>query len=288
MPHETLDAALQAAIVMAWEASDIILAHYRAGVVADIKNNDPTNLVTQADRDANMLLMARLQSRFPQHAVMAEECTESHSYARRQHTSHLWCIDPIDGTREFVAQSGQFAVMMGLAIDGFARLGVVLQPTEGRLYAGILGDDGRNIAFTADRSGNQQPLQVLGTPTTQEARMMISRTYKSRGIQSLATSMGVKELLPMGSVGLKMAALASGRAEIYVSLSSQTHEWDACGPEAILRGAGGAVTDLDGAPLRYNKPTTPTPRGIVASNGVLHGACLAAVAELEASRVKSR
>jgi 3'(2'), 5'-bisphosphate nucleotidase len=67
-------------------------------------------------------------------------------------------------------------------------------------------------------------------------------------------------------------------------LSTQTHEWDACGPEAILRAAGGTVTDLDGLPLRYNKELTPTPRGIVASNGPLHGGCLEAVKVIEAQR----
>ena len=169
-------------------------------------------------------------------------------------------------------------------VTGRARLGVVLQPTEGRVYAGALLEDGGQVAWTATRDGARTPLRVNQASDSASGRLMVSRSFRSRGITALGRLLQARELVPMGSVGLKMAMLARGAAEMYVSLSAQTHEWDACGPEAILRAAGGIVTDLDGKPLVYNKPSTPTPRGIVASNGLLHEACLAAVAALEAER----
>ena len=284
MPPQSLEAALQATVELAWEAADVALDHYRPGIAVDIKGGDPGNLVTQADRDVNALLVSRLQQAHPSDAILAEESATSHDYGTRRHHRRLWCIDPIDGTREFVERSGQFAVMIGLAIDGAARLGVVLQPTEARVYAGCLLDDGRAVAWTADRAGHQEPLRVGATARPDQARLMVSRTFRSKGITQLAERLGVKQLQPLGSVGLKMARLAQGEADLYVSLSTQTHEWDACGPEAILRAAGGTVTDLDGMPLRYNKEHTPTPRGIVASNGPLHGGCLEAVKVIEAQR----
>ncbi len=284
MPAETLEATLDATVALAWLAADIAMKHYHPGIEVDIKNGDPTNMVTQADREVNDLLMTELTRLFPHDGILAEESPASHDFAQRQHHRHLWCIDPIDGTREFVAHSGDFAVMIGLAIDGAARLGVVLQPTEGRVYAGVLGDNNNHIAWTATREGKKQPLQVNAVASCAQAKMMVSRSHTSRGIALLAQGLGVTTLLPMGSVGLKMSMLAKQEAEIYISLSNQTHEWDACGPEAILRAAGGTVTDLDGAQLTYNKRHTPTPRGIVASNGVLHEACLAEVRALEAAR----
>ena len=286
MPPQNLEAALEATVALAWEAADVALAHYRPGITVDTKGGDPGNLVTQADRDVNTLLVERLQRAYPDDAILAEESITSHDFKSRQHCRRLWCIDPIDGTREFVERSGQFAVMIGLAIDGAARLGVVLQPTEARVYAGCLLGDGRALAWTADREGFKQPLRVGTIDRPDDARLMVSRTFRSRGITLLAQRLGVKQMQPLGSVGLKMARLARGEADLYVSLSSQTHEWDACGPEAILRAAGGTVTDLDGLPLRYNKELTPTPRGIVASNGALHGGCLEALRAIEEQRRK--
>lgn len=286
-----LELALSHAIALAWAAADVAMNLYRPGIAVDIKNNDPGNMVTQADKDANQLIVAGLQRQFADDGILAEETSDSHAYAHRKHKRRLWCVDPIDGTREFVARTGDFAVMIGLAIDGAARLGVVLQPTQGRVYAGLLDGEGRGRAFVAQRDGSQQPLRVNDVTARHALRQMVSRSFRSRGITALAENLGIHTLLPMGSVGLKMAMLAGGHAELYASLGSQTHEWDACGPEAILRAAGGMVTDLDGKALRYNKPTTPTPRGIMASNGAgngsLHKDALAAVQRLEQMRKKS-
>lgn len=284
MPDDTLTTTLAATVSLAWAAADEALRHYRPGIAVDIKNNDPDNLVTQADRDVNALIIAALERRYPGDAILAEEAQATHAYAQRRHNRRLWCIDPIDGTREFVARSGDFAVMIGLAIDGAARLGVVLQPTQERVYAGALLEDGSTEAWTAGRDGHKEPLRVNQVADSAQGRLMVSRSFRSRGIVKLGQLLGAQELVPMGSVGLKMAMLARGSAEMYVSLSTQTHEWDACGPEAILRAAGGTVTCLDGRQLVYNKPTTPTPRGIVASNGPLHPQCLQAVATLEELR----
>lgn len=274
---------LEVAVALAQDAARAAMAHYRPGLAVDFKHGDPSDPVTQADRDANEVLMAGLGRAFPEDALLAEESLASHAYAARQHSRRLWCIDPIDGTREFVAHSGHFAVMVGLAIAGQARLGVVLQPTEQIVYAGYLGDHGDRVAWMQQGQGPRTALAVSGPTPAGDTRMVVSRSWRSRGVQAVAARMGITQQLPWGSVGLKMGVLARAHAELYISASNKTHEWDACGPEAILCAAGGTVTDLAGGPLRYNKPTTQTPRGIVASHGLRHAEALAAIAAVAES-----
>jgi 3'(2'), 5'-bisphosphate nucleotidase len=276
MAQAPLTDALELAATLARAAAKAAMVHYRPDVAVDYKGGDRGDPVTQADRDANAVIVAGIAQRFPGDAILAEESYASHDYAARADAERLWCIDPIDGTREFVAHSGHFAVMIGLAVAGQARLGVVYHPTERRLFAGLLREDGAHLAYVEDTAG-RRPLVVTDTPAGAEARMVVSRSWRSRGVEAVAAHLGIETLRPLGSVGLKMAAIATGDAELYVSPSCKTHEWDTCGPEAILRAAGGTVTSLTGCALQYNKRDTHTACGVVGSNGAAHAAALAAV-----------
>jgi 3'(2'), 5'-bisphosphate nucleotidase len=162
-------------------------------------------------------------------------------------------------------------VMIGLAVQGRAAMGVLYQPTEDRLYWGAEAQ-----AFVQDAHGTR-PLHVSSLTDAKQATFAISRTHRSRMVTQVSQLLGTNKSLPLGSVGLKMARLCEAQADLYVSMSDKTHEWDACGPEALLRAAGGEVTDVYGAPLAYNKDHTHTATGIVASNKHLHGDCLQAL-----------
>ena len=106
---------------------------------------------------------------------------------------------------------------------------------------------------------------------------MISRSRDTARIRKTGGFIGINRYIPMGSLGLKLAQLALGNAEIYISFSNLAKEWDTCAPEAILRAAGGVITDALGRPLRYNKIDYGTRFGIIATNGVLHQGCLKGV-----------
>lgn len=264
---------LDVAIELARKAGADILLHYAEDFAVEYKSRgDP---VTQADRDANQIIVEGLHSAFPDDGILAEESGGS---TDRLSKRRLWCVDPLDGTREFVDRNGEFVVMIGLAIDGEARLGVVYQPTNDLLWAGY-GDE----AFLEAR-GVRTPLRPSKRLAMREATVVASRSHLSKTVQQIADTMGVARVTQVGSVGLKMARVASAEADIYISASDQTHEWDACAPEAILRAAGGRVTDTFGDPLRYNKQDTRTPRGMLATNGPLH----AAVVDISAPYVKQR
>ncbi|MEO1172302.1 MAG: inositol monophosphatase family protein, partial [Myxococcota bacterium] len=126
---------LEVACDLARQAGDVIRRHYADadGVEIDYKQGDKSNPVTNADMDANALIVAGLSAAFPDDAILAEESADPES---RVSARRLWCVDPLDGTAEFIKRNGEFVVMIGLAIDGEARAGVVYQPTEDELFWG--------------------------------------------------------------------------------------------------------------------------------------------------------
>ncbi|MBC7792820.1 MAG: 3'(2'),5'-bisphosphate nucleotidase CysQ [Clostridia bacterium] len=268
-----LSRELAVAIDLARRAGAKICEHYAEDFAVEYKSHgDP---VTQADKDADTIIVNGLHAAYPDDGILAEESGASNGrHAKRR----LWCIDPLDGTREFVDRNGQFVVMVGLAIDGEARLGVVYQPTMNTLYAGY-----GTTAFV-EKDGMRSPLRPSKKTTMADAVVVASRSHLSQTVAQIAKQLGVARIDQVGSVGLKMARVASSDADIYISASDKTHEWDACAPEAILRAAGGRVTDTFGDPLRYNKQETRTPRGMLATNGSLH----AAVLDIAASHVRHR
>lgn len=271
---------LEVARDLARRAGNLAMAKREAGFTVDYKNGDTSNPVTSADREANELIVEGLQRAFPQDAILAEESADDAAgKTRRSTASRLWCVDPIDGTREYVAKQDQFAVMIGLAKDGAAHLGVVYHPPSDTMLWGSAAG-----AFVQSGKLAVAPTQVSDRADGPSAIAMISRSHPSRAVLELLAAMQITQHRPMGSVGLKMAEIALGRADVYISMSAQTHEWDACAPEAILRAAGGQVSDACGEPLRYNKADTITPRGILATNRHMHPMCVQALVALAKKR----
>ncbi len=253
---------LETAVDLAHEAGMVILKHYGAKFSVDYKDSAKSDPVTQADKDANDLIVAGLQKVFPDDGILAEESTDDLS---RQQKSRLWCVDPLDGTKEFVDKNGQFVVMIGLAIDGKATLGVVYQPTQNLLWWGADGQ-----AFQVSAGEHIEELNVSQQADPAEASMVVSRSHRSPIVTGVAERLGIKKEIPLGSVGLKISRIIRGQADCYVSVTDRTREWDACAPEAILRAAGGEMTDIAGRQLQYNKDETNTTYGMLATNGALH------------------
>jgi 3'(2'), 5'-bisphosphate nucleotidase len=217
---------------------------------------------------------------------LSEESTDD---AARLPCRRVWVVDPLDGTREFVDRVPEFAVMIGLATRTGAGLrataGVVATPHDGRVAAGRVGAG----AFVLDALGRRTPLAVSAEASFPTARMVVSRSHRPALIAPLCRRLGIHELVPCGSVGVKVLRLCERAADLYVHGGPGLKLWDTCAPEAILAAAGGRVTDLDGQPLDYAQPSLKLGRGLCATNGVLHPGVLSAVgwAEREAERVGS-
>ncbi len=257
--------------------------HLEAGVAVEMKR--PGDPVTVADKEANEIICAALSRRFPEAAVVAEESAPpAAELAAILLSPRVFFVDPLDGTREFVDKNPEFAVMIGLAVEGRAVAGVVATPTDGRVVAGRVGQH----AFVQAADGSRDLVAVNPRGTFTDAKLLVSRSHRPAIVEPLCRRLGIPELLPCGSVGVKVLRLIEQHADVYVHAGGGLKRWDTCAPEAILVAAGGRMSDLDGAPIDYGSRDLHLRRGLVATNGVLHPGVLSAVgwAEREAARLR--
>lgn len=280
LPARVFRQELQIVLPLVVEAGEIALRYYGGALRVDYKgHNDP---VTQADREINAFLVQRLRQAFPEDAVLAEESADVPE--ARVNRRRLWCVDPLDGTQEFTERvDGQWAIMVGLAVAGTAMLGVVYPPTRDTLYLGIVTE-----AAWAWEDDRWRPLSVSEVQDPRAATLAVSRSHRSQRVDQVVQALGIRREIRHGSVGMKVVLLATREADLYVHPTPGTKEWDLCAPEAILKAAGGEMTDMLGRPLRYNKPDPRNPYGVIASNGYLHHAAGAAIREVIPDATKLR
>lgn len=255
-----LRAELAAACEAARAAGEAVMRFYGSVRAVEKEGGSP---VTEADHAANRVIVDALAAAFPGDAILSEESADS---AARLSAERVWIVDPLDGTREFLAQNGEFAVMIGLAMDGRAVLGAVYQPADDVLFAAAEGE-----GATITRGGLTEPLRC-GAPGAGGLRLVGSRSHPDALLVRMQEALGITDVRPSGSVGVKCGLIGLGERDLYVHPVPYLKEWDTCAPEAILRAAGGGVTDCLGQPLRYNKPDPRQPHGIVACGpGLLDG-----------------
>ncbi len=269
-----LQRELDEAATIALGAGDIIREIYAQDFAVSFKGErDP---VTAADTKANSFIVAALREAFPTDGIVAEETADQSDALK---SGRVWFVDPLDGTKEFIAKNGEFAVMIGLAIDGEAKLGVVYQVAKDKLYRGAV-----NEGSWLRTDGQERALQVSQAAEPSELRLVCSRSHRARSIDMVVERLGIRRESKSGSVGLKVGLIAEQQADLYVHLSDRSSHWDACAPEAILRGAGGRFTRLDGTPYRYGGSDLRTDGGILACNAAAYDAVLP-VAEAVAREV---
>ncbi len=267
---EDLSAELRLVERVVREAGELALQYYADGgtTVSFKGTNDP---VTEADQRANDHLVAALSRMFPADGVLSEELADS---PERLTKRRVWIVDPLDGTREFIDRIGEFSVMVGLAVDGVAELGVVYQPTTGVLYRGIPGQ-----VAEIEVGGTVRTLAVSREAAPSMMRLVASRSHRNPLVGAICQRLGVVQEQPSGSVGLKIGLLATGACDLYLHPSPGLKEWDTCAPEAVLRAAGGTITDGWGRALQYNKADVRQRHGLVSSNGRDHDLIVAATVE---------
>jgi 3'(2'), 5'-bisphosphate nucleotidase len=250
-----LDRELVEAVKLAREAGQILRDVYATDF--DVRYKAKDDPVTEADTRVNAFLVGRLRETFPTDLVIAEE----NERTERATASRCWYVDPLDGTKEFIAKNGEFSVMIGLAIDGEARLGVVYQPTLDKLYRGVVGDG----AFYEIGDKTYQ-LKVTDTADPSKLRLVVSRSHRPAGTDELKAALGIQSEVACGSVGLKVGLIGERQADLYVHFSDKTHAWDACAPDAILRASGGTFVDLAGRSIEYGGSEIQNRKGLLATN----------------------
>lgn len=262
---------LETAIRAARAAGEIIAGYYaRGSVQVDLKAD--ASPVTQADRDADAAIAAVLRAAFPDDAILSEESPDDS--ARLAH-SRVWIVDPLDGTRDFVGRTDDFAVHVALAVDGVPVVGAVYLPVSRRMFSASAGG-----GAWADRGGEPHRLHVSDGPfahrralAPSELEIGISRHHLSDRLRACLDAAQITSRFPIGA-SAKHMTLAAGQLDAVINLSSGEFEWDTCAPEIVIREAGGAYTDGDGNPFRYNQRDLEHHRGSLASNGICHESLL--------------
>jgi 3'(2'), 5'-bisphosphate nucleotidase len=239
-PELLLDTARRAAIA----AGEAILRVY-AGEF-DIREKIDKTPVTEADLAAERIIVAMLEGAFPDIPVISEEQVEAEGLPPS--STRFWAVDPLDGTREFIAGTDEFAVCIGLIEEGHPVLGVVHGPATGVTYAAC----GPGTATRRRDGGNPAPIAARA-PGPDGLVVVHSRSHEnSRRLAEFLADFPVKERVSCGSA-LKFGVLAAGEGDLYPRFGT-TMEWDTAAGQAILEAAGGRVETRDGARLRYGKP----------------------------------
>jgi myo-inositol-1(or 4)-monophosphatase len=237
----------------------------------EVQRKAGDEIVTTADRAADAVIREGLQAAFPEDAVYTEEGSDS---GPRLWSRRVWIVDPMDSTSSFVAAGDEFAVSIGLAVDGEPVLGTVYLPAKNELF---LGGPGLGVFHNGNR-GQTSPAATLGG-----ARISVSRKEWLGGFTQL---LGIA-LIPRASMAHKLALLAAGLDDGVVSLKRRK-EWGSCAGTALVLGGGGRVTDLEGSDIRFNRRLGEDPIGLIAAGSKLHPQLLHAVACSDLARTSTR
>ena len=202
--------------------------------------------VTLGDLEADRILREGLQAHFPKDLIITEESFDNPSLPISS-KGRVWFVDPIDGTLNYAAQGSEYAVMIGLAIDGVPQMGVVYQPATHTLW--------RSKPTLAERLSPEAQIQILDihpkTVPKEGPVLVLSHSHPSALIDFLVSKLPISKIIQKSSVGLKITLVADGEADIFICSAKHIKLWDTCAPAAILSASGGSLKAISGAPLVF-------------------------------------
>lgn len=234
-----------------WRAADAVLDVYQRAQKPDVQYKEDQSPLTEADLASHAVLTQGLQALTPSVPILSEE-SSSLAWQVRQNWGQYWLIDPLDGTKEFIAGNNEFTVNVAL-IDRHAPVsGWVAVPAQAKLY---VGDVACSESYLLTKDGQRRDLQCRTMPTEAPAVLVASRRHRGERLDQLLAHLHDQlpaglETRPIGSA-LKFCLLAEGAADLYPRLAP-TSEWDTAAAQAVLAAAGGEVFTPEGEPLLYN------------------------------------
>jgi myo-inositol-1(or 4)-monophosphatase len=229
------DVAREAALA----GGEVVARHVSAERRASFEKSKD-NPVTAADLEANVAILAVIRTAFPDDAVLSEETADS---SARLAAERVWIVDPLDGTKEFVEGVPQYAVSIALVVRGRPVAGCVYQPTTRECFH---GSHGGGAWLGGER------LAVSRSESLAQSLLLSSRTEMKRG-QIEAFRALFARVEPVGSVALKLALVAAGRADLWISAAPKS-EWDVCAGDLLVSEAGGTFIELARGERHYNQP----------------------------------
>ena len=259
--------------IISWKACDI-LNYYSKKINDDnfdkelinYKNsNDP---VTVADLRVNDLVISEINKKYSNSpwGFLSEENPKSNSSDLIN--DWLWVLDPLDGTKDFIQNTGEFAMHLALNYRNIPILGVVLIPNLEELWL----TDGNN-SWVEDRNGYKQNPSLSNKKNIADLTVITSKNHKNKELKFIINQLGFSKTLSMGSIGCKIASIMRGDSDVYISLSlpgqSSPKDWDFAAPDIILTNAGGSITNIENKSLVYNQEEFNQTGLVIASNNKL-------------------
>jgi len=263
--------------ILSWEASEALLFYSK--ILKDsnhknniLKNDNTEDPVTLADLKVNEIIIQRINEKYKEinWEILSEENVKISNESFVRGSDWLWVLDPLDGTKDFIQGTGNYAMHLALNYKNKPFLGVVLIPERDELWI----FDGQNV-WCEKRDGLIVEHDLSKKNSIQEMTLVTSKNHRNQTLKKLIEKINFKEVKIMGSIGCKIASIVRGESDIYICLSlpgkSSPKDWDFAAPAVILKGAGGAITNLDNEELRYGKSNFEQEGIIVASkNKLIH------------------
>ena len=272
--QKDLDEIGQIARAVGWRAADILHSYAYGAASSRLRVEEKKDgPVTTADLavDRYILQQLRIALGSQDFGFLTEETYKLLPATHKSvpvPQSWVWIIDPIDGTRDFIKRTSNYAVHIALVYEGRPVVAVVVWPTEGKLYYAHLGGG----AFVENPAGFRTPVQVSSRERLQELTIVSGHNHRNERFNQLMRRLPCRTQRFGGSIGCKIAQIVEQEADVYISISGKNapKDWDFAAPELILTEAGGRFTHADGTPLMYNQGDVTQWGCIIASNGHCH------------------
>ena len=258
--------------VLSWEAADILL--FYSNILKDskkrkdfIENLDHDNPVTLADLKVNKLIINRIKEKYNDinWEILSEENAKNKLVKSDINTDWVWVIDPLDGTKDFIQGTSNYAMHLALNYKQKPCIGIVLIPEKNELWI----SNGQKI-WCENKDGSIIKTNISKNKTLDTMTLVTSKNHKNQTLNKLIEKINFKDVIDIGSIGCKIASILRGESDIYISLSlpgkSSPKDWDFAAPEAILKASGGIFTTLNNQGLSYGKSNFEQEGIIIASN----------------------
>ncbi len=258
--------------IFSWQAADILIYYSKLLENSDntgsiVKNNNEEDPVTLADLKVNELIIKGINEKYKNvnWEILSEENVKISSKIFDIKTNWVWVLDPLDGTKDFIQGTGNYAMHLALNFKQKPYIGFVLIPDKNQLW---ISDEKKT--WCEKRDGSKYKPNLLNNKNLQEMTLVTSKNHGNEILRNLIQKINFRKVEIMGSIGCKIASIVRGDSDIYICLSlpgkSSPKDWDFAAPESILKAAGGAITNLDNQELSYGKTNYEQGGIIVATN----------------------
>ncbi len=258
--------------IFSWQAADILIYYSKLLENLDnkriiLKNNNEEDPVTLADLKVNELIIKGINEKYKnvKWDILSEENVKISPKNFGIKNDWVWVLDPLDGTKDFIQGTGNYAMHLALNFKQKPYIGFVLIPNKNQLWV----SDGQKT-WCEKRDGTKCKPNLLNNKNLQEMTLVTSKNHRNETLRNLIQKINFHKVEIMGSIGCKIASIVRGDSDIYICLSlpgkSSPKDWDFAAPESILNAAGGAITNLDNQELTYGKARFQQEGIIVATN----------------------